>query len=158
MSLKFYDENGNLITPIGAMNVSVTNDSGNVVIQNQPLYIYDYMYDENGVLDFEILNRYIGKSVEDCGTANLQFTSAFYDFKADVKLSNMPVNTSSNSNSGNNSNSNSNNNLYNYYNNIVKELETKLENIKKERDTQIIVGDRTVMTYDHEKAARVENK
>lgn len=28
------------------MNVSVTNDSGNVVIQNQPLYIYDYMYDE----------------------------------------------------------------------------------------------------------------
>ena len=155
MSLKFYDENGNLITPIGAMNVSVTNDSGNVVIQNQPLYIYDYMYDENGVLDFEILNRYIGKSVEDCGTSNLQFTSAFYDFKADVKLSNMPVNTSSNSNSGNNSNSNSNNNLYNYYNNIVKELETKLENIKKERDTQIIVGDRTVMTYDHEKAARV---
>ncbi len=158
MSLKFYDENGNLITPIGAMNVSVTNDSGNVVIQNQPLYIYDYMYDENGVLDFEILNRYIGKSVEDCGTANLQFTSAFYDFKADVKLSNMPVNTSSNSNSGNNSNSNSNNNLYNYYNNIVKELETKLENIKKERDTQIIVGDRTVMTYDHEKAARVEKQ
>ena len=70
----------------------------------------------------------------------------------------MPVNTSSNSNSGNNSNSNSNNNLYNYYNNIVKELETKLENIKKERDTQIIVGDRTVMTYDHEKAARVEKQ